>query len=384
MEDSDIIRVHPCPSVVSTVSFRVKDRVVQRAGELGFDACRVTSAAPPDNAARFQDWLAAGRHGEMGYLARNAHKRVEPQLVIEGARSVVTLAVSYGAVPSSAFGVPSSEFKGPSSDNPEPGTPGVVARYARYTDYHDVLASPLKQLTAFVNDLGGPDTRSLWYVDTGPLLERDLAQRAGLGFIGKHTNLISRQLGNWFYLSEILTSLELEPDAPEKNRCGTCTRCITACPTNAIPAPFQLDARRCISYLTIELKGSIPAELRPLLGARIFGCDDCLEACPWNRFAREARLMAPHRKRQLDTPDLLELLSLNDTGFKQRFADTPLQRTKRRGLLRNVCVALGNTADARALPALEKASRDSEPLIAEHARWAIDQIERRCASSAER
>ena len=355
----------------------MKDRIVQRARELGFDACRVTSAAPPDNAARFRDWLSAGRHGEMGYLARNAHKRVEPQLVLEEARSVVTLAVNYGTVPSSEFRVPSSPAHQPGTRNPEPGTFGVIARYARHADYHNVLAPPLKQLTSFINDLGGTDTRSLWYVDTGPLLERDLAQRAGLGFIGKHTNLISRQLGNWFYLAEILTTLELEPDTPEKNRCGTCTRCITACPTNAIPAPFQLDARRCISYLTIELKGSIPVELRPLLGNRIFGCDDCLEACPWNRFAREARLMAPHARRDLDTPDLLELLSLDEAGFLRQFAETPLRRTKRRGLVRNVCVALGNTADARALPALDKASRDPEPLIAEHARWAVEQIQQR-------
>ena len=355
----------------------MKEIIAQRAHELGFDACRVTSAAPPDNAARFQEWLVAGRHGEMGYLARNAQKRVEPQLVLDAARSVVTLAVSYGAVPSSECRVPSSLTHQPGTRNPEPGTYGVVARYARFADYHNALAPPLKQLTAFINDLGGPDTRSLWYVDTGPLLERDLAQRAGLGFIGKHTNLISRQLGNWFYLAEILTTLELEPDAPETNRCGTCTRCIAACPTNAIPAPFQLDSRRCISYLTIELKGSIPVELRPLLGARIFGCDDCLEACPWNRFAREARMMAPHARRDLDTPGLLELLSLDEPGFLRRFAETPLRRTKRRGLLRNVCVALGNTADARALPALEKATRDPEPLIAEHARWGIEEIERR-------
>jgi epoxyqueuosine reductase len=365
----------------------VKDRIVQRARELGFDACRVTSAAPPDNAARFANWLAAGWHGEMGYLARNAPKRVEPQRVLEGASSVVTLAAAYGAVPSSEFRVPSSS--GPPSNpepgtrNPEPESHGIVARYARFTDYHNVLAELLKELAGFINELGGPGTRSLWYVDTGPLLERDLAQRAGLGFIGKHTNLISRQLGNWFYLAEILTTLELEPDAPEINRCGTCTRCLTACPTRAIPAPFQLDARRCISYLTIELKGSIPIELRPLIGSRIFGCDDCLEACPWNRFAREASLMAPHFRRELDSPDLLQLLSLDDAAFQKQFAGTPLRRTKRRGLLRNVCVALGNTADARALPDLERAAREPEPLISEHARWAIEQIEqRRCATSS--
>jgi len=340
----------------------VKDRIAQRARELGFDACRVTSAVPPDSAPHFEQWIAAGQHGEMGYLARNASKRIEPSRVLEGARSIVTLAASYG------------EATEPGTRDPEPGTRGIIARYARYADYHDVLAGPLKQLAAFINGLGGPGTRSLWYVDTGPLLERDLAQRAGLGFIGKHTNLISRQLGNWFFLAEVITTLELEPDAPEKNRCGSCTRCIPACPTAAITAPFQLDARRCISYLTIELKGSIPVELRPLMGARIFGCDDCLEVCPWNRFARQGRLMTTQARSDLKTPDLIELLSLDEARFKSRFADTPVLRTKRLGLLRNVCVALGNAGDARALPALEKASRDSEPLIAEHARWAIEQI----------
>ncbi len=350
---------------------------MQRARELGFDACRVTSAAPPESVSHFERWLAAGRHGEMAYLARNAPKRVEPQRVLEGAKSIVALAVSY-ARRESAGSSQSSGAK--TADDNELRTPGIVARYARFTDYHDVLAAPLKQLTAFLNELGGPGTSSLWYVDTGPLLERDLAQRAGLGFIGKHTNLISRQLGNWFFLAEIITTMELEPDAPEKNRCGTCARCITACPTEAITAPFQLDARRCISYLTIELKGSIPVELRPLIGTRIYGCDDCLAACPWNRFAREASLLAPHARPDLATPDLRRLLALDDAGFKQHFAGTPMLRTKRRGLLRNVCVALGNSADARALPALEKASHDPEPLIAEHARWAVAQILGRAAT----
>jgi epoxyqueuosine reductase len=238
-----------------------------------------------------------------------------------------------------------------------------------------VLAEKLKTLTNFIDSVADFKVRSLWYVDTGPVLERDLAQRAGLGFIGKHTNLISRKLGNWIFLSEIITTLELEPDAPEKNHCGSCTRCITACPTNAITAPFQLDARRCISYLTIELKGSIPIELRPAIGNRIYGCDDCLAACPWNRFAREGSLMKAHAKEELNSPDLVELLKLDDAGFKSRFAGSPILRTKRRGLLRNVCVAMGNTGDATALPALERATHDPEPLIAEHAHWAIEQIQ---------
>ena len=238
-------------------------------------------------------------------------------------------------------------------------------------------ASGLRRLTQYVNELGGEGTRSLWYVDTGPLLERDFAQRSGLGFIGKHTNLISRQLGNWIFLAEIITTLQLEPDPPEKNRCGSCTRCITACPTAAITAPFQLDARRCISYLTIELRGSIPVELRPAIGNRIFGCDDCLEVCPWNRFARAGELMRKSKRKDLDQPDLIDLLGLDDAGFKRCFEGTPILRTRRRGLLRNVCVALGNSGDEHSLPALQKAAQDPEPLVAEHARWAIGEIERK-------
>jgi epoxyqueuosine reductase len=251
---------------------------------------------------------------------------------------------------------------------------GMIARYARFNDYHEVLGGRLKSLTAFVNQLDGANTRSLWYVDTGPLLERDLAQRAGIGFIGKHTNVISRKLGNWIFLAEILTTLDLAPDAPEINRCGNCTRCLAACPTGAITAPFQLDARKCISYLTIELKGAIPVEMRPAIGNRIFGCDDCLAVCPWNKFAREGLLMKPHVREDLQSPDLTELLRLDDAGFKSKFAGTPMLRTKRRGLLRNVCVALGNIGDKSALPALAKAAHDPEPLIAEHARWAVEQI----------
>jgi epoxyqueuosine reductase len=360
----------------------MKEKIRQRALELGFDDCRFTTADAPASAGRFQGWLDGKNHGEMNWLERNAPKRTDPQKILSGAKSVITLAASYEISNSSRSrgdetqkNSSFSNFENQSLVTSSPTT-GIVARYARLDDYHGVLGERLKLLTGFADQFGD-ETRSLWYVDTGPLLERDLAQRAGLGFVGKHTNLISRNLGNWIFLCEIITTLELEPDAPEKNHCGKCSRCISACPTDAITAPFQLDARKCISYLTIELKGPIPIEFRKAIGSRIYGCDDCLAVCPWNRFAREGKLMKSHARKDLERPDLIGLLSLDEGNFKSRFAGSPILRTKRRGLLRNVCVALGNTGDESALPALEKSSRDSEPLIAEHAIWAISQIESR-------
>ena len=314
----------------------------------------------------------------MAWLARNAAKRVDPQLVLAEAKSVITLAVSYARAEETlgarCSATRSGVARSPLSSPHGSLNTGTVARYARFADYHDVLAGALRELSSFVDVQSGGGARSLWYVDTGPLLERDLAQRAGLGFAGKHTNLISRRLGNWFFLAEVISTLELDPDPPEKNHCGSCTRCLVACPTQAITAPFQLDARRCISYLTIELKGAVPVELRPAIGNRIYGCDDCLAVCPWNKFATESRLMRDHVRADLDQPDLLELLSLDEVGFKRRFGGTPMLRTKRRGLLRNVCVALGNVGDESALPALARAAADPEPLVAEHARWAVEQI----------
>jgi len=341
----------------------MKETIRQRALESGFDDCRFTSATPPENAPQFSKWLEEGRHGEMNWLERNAPKRIDPQKVLPGAKSVIALAAGYHG----------------GCQKPEARSQrfGVVARYARFDDYHDVLAQRLKMLANHIDFVADRNIRSLWYVDTGPVLERDLAQRAGLGFVGKHTNLISRKLGNWIFLAEILTTLELEPDAPEKNHCGNCSRCISACPTGAITAPFQLDARKCISYLTIELKGPIPIEFRRAIGNRIYGCDDCLAVCPWNRFAREGSLMKSHARKDLEQPDLITLLQLDEANFKSHFAGSPVLRTKRRGLLRNVCVALGNVGDGSALPHLQKAATDPEPLIAEHARWAISEIESR-------
>lgn len=350
----------------------MRELIRERALQLGFNECRFTRAAIPESADRFKAWIQEGRHGGMFYLERNAAKRTDPDLVLQGVRSLIVLASSYP-----------DRFPDPrkaSGLEPVVIGQGEVARYARGPDYHDLLSQPLKSLTDFVNQLGGSGTRSLWYVDTGPVLERDFGQKAGLGFVGKHTGLISRSLGNGFLISEILTTLELEPDEPGVNRCGSCERCISSCPTKAITAPFQLDARLCISYLTIELKGEIPEHLRPLIGHRVFGCDDCLAACPWNRFAAEARLLSPGHRPDLARLDLLQMLELDDAGFRRFFEGTPMLRSKRRGFLRNVCVVLGNTGDERAIPALERARNDPEPLIALHAAWALDQIRHRVSS----
>lgn len=325
---------------------------------LGFDLCGITTADPPTHREAFRRWLADGCHGEMHYLARDVQRRLSPAEVLPGAKSVVVVAMNY-------------HLPEP-SPSPPVGPPGFVARFARGEDYHQVLGRRLERLSAAIRRLD-PSARTRWYVDTGPLLERDLAQRAGLGWIGKHTNLIHRRLGNWLLLGQILTTSELPPDPPEREHCGTCTRCLLACPTGAIRAPYRLDARRCISYLTIELKGSIPLDLRPLIGNRIFGCDDCLAACPWNRFARSASELRLDRI-ALRQPDLIEWLALDETQFRTRFRGTPLERIKRRGLLRNVAVALGNSGDRAALPALQRACADADPLVREHAAWAVQRL----------
>ena len=342
----------------------MKAPIRQRALELGFDDCRFTNADPPNSAPQFLDWIDNQKHGSMEWMKRNAEKRVDPNLVLKNACSIISLAASY-------------EDK---QKNNDVSNMGLIARYARYTDYHESIGKALVKLTKYLQMLADDDVQSLWYVDTGPILERDIAQRAGLGFVGKHTNLISRRLGNWFFISEIITTAKIEPDEPEHNRCGKCSDCIDICPTQAITSPFVLDARRCISYLTIELKDSIPLEFRSMIGNHIYGCDDCLSVCPWNRFAGKGRLMAEHRRNDLDQADLLELLALDEDGFRSKFRDTPIKRTKRRGFLRNVCVALGNIGDAKAIPALERAKNDQESLIAEHAEWALNQINNRSNS----
>ncbi len=344
-----------------------RERIRSDANRLGFDVLRFTSTERPDHAAHVHSWLAAGMHGEMDWLARRdflRSGRLDDPRLLANAKCVLVGAVSY-AHPDPTVGE---------------GTRGVVAKYARGDDYHHVLWARLDQLAELVSQ-EFPGAVSRGFTDSGPIRERELARRAGIGWQGKHTNLISLDLGNFTFLCALLTTAPIPPDEPfDGNHCGSCVRCIEACPTAAIVAPLTLDARRCISYLTIEHKGSIPEELRTAIGGRIFGCDDCLDACPWNdhaRAARENRFAAADPERAF--PNLVHLLDLleSDRWFQERFRGTPLLRTGRARLRRNVCIALGNVGDSRALDALRQACGDLDPVVQEHARWAIDQIEAR-------
>ncbi|MFL6539202.1 MAG: tRNA epoxyqueuosine(34) reductase QueG [Chthoniobacterales bacterium] len=337
----------------------LKQQLVRRAAELGFDACRIARLAAPRHADEFRSWLRDGNAGEMAWLERGEARRIQPELILSGARSMIVVALNY--------------WQG---NAPLPG--GRIARYAWGDDYHDMMLAKLRELDAFLRERGGEQK---CYVDTGPILERDFAADAGIGWHGKSTMLVDAKLGTWFFLGEILTTLDLAADEAQPARCGSCTRCITACPTGAISEAHRLDARRCISYLTIELKGSIPLDLRPLIGDRIYGCDTCLDVCPWNRFAAVSREASFAARPAITSMRLRDYLALTDEEFRVLFRGSPIKRIKRRGFLRNVCVALGNVGTAEDLSALEAAASDPEPLIAEHATWAIAQIEHRIGSA---
>src|SRR6266478_10160353 len=341
----------------------LKARLVSFARVIGFDSCRVAACNVPAHANDFREWLRDGAHGEMHYMQRGEGKRCDPEKILPDAQSIVALALNY-------FQEERTHRRS------ETAATGRIARYAWGDDYHDVIGAKLNRIDEFLRSFGG---RQKCYVDTGPVLERDHAAQAGIGWHGKSTMLINEKLGTWFFLAEILTTLELPADDPARDRCGTCERCINACPTGAITAPHKLDARRCISYLTIELKSSIPLEFRPLIGDRIFGCDDCLDACPWNRFAQVSHETAFAARRSTTAFVLRDYLNLTGAEFRDLFRDSPIKRIKRRGFLRNVCVALGNVGTKEDLPALEVAAADHEPLIAEHAVWAIGQIRQRLA-----
>jgi epoxyqueuosine reductase len=337
----------------------LREQVTTAATALGFDLVGITSAAPLVHGGRLHAWVAQGFAGEMGYMRRDVERRVDPSCVLPDVRSIIVLGMNY--------------YTSPVVPETSPGR-GWMARYAWGQDYHTVLGDKLKALVGLIREIEGADVQARWYVDTGPILERELAWRAGLGWPGKNTNLINRRLGSWLFLGAILLNRELIYDAPATAHCGTCTRCLVACPTGALVAPGVLDARRCISYLTIELRGPIPRELRPLLGTHIFGCDICQAVCPWNRKAPESSEPAFLPRAGFAAPELIPLLGLSDDEFRARFRGSPITRAKRRGLLRNVAVALGNLRDLRALPALEAALHEAEPVIRGHAAWALGRL----------
>ena len=355
----------------------LKTALIHEAHTHGFDVCRVASAEKPPHAGEFREWLGEEKHGDMAWLARNADRRTDPNLVLPGARSILMLGMNYWQRDPNQKSEP-SEARQPGAQAGQIRNQklGTIARYAWGDDYHDIIEPRLWQLDAWLQKHGGTQRQ---YVDTGPLLERDFAALAGLGWQGKSTMLIHPKLGTWLFLAGILTTLDLPPDEPMHDHCGKCTRCITACPTGAITAPQKLDARLCISYLTIENKGPIPEPLRPLIGDRIYGCDDCLDACPWNRFAQESR-ETRFAAREFVTMPLRDFLALDDAAFRTLFRGSPIKRIKRARFLRNVCVALGNTGTAEDLPALENAAHDPDPLVAEHAEWAVKRIQSRAAT----
>jgi epoxyqueuosine reductase len=339
--------------------------IKEKACELGFDLIGVAPAARALHADAYASWVEAGYATSMGYMARDVARRQDARLVLPGARSVVVVGLSYFTAN------PPAEFW----DDPARGR---IARYAWGMDYHDVMLPRLRQLADFIRMHAGRDVQYRAYVDTGPILERDWGARAGLGFIGKNTCLISPVFGSYLFLAEVLVDLELEYDelAPgQSGGCGTCTRCLVACPTHALAAPYMLDSRRCISYLTIEHKEAIPPDLRPRMGNWIFGCDDCQSVCPWpRRFAHPGRQDFLAFDPERCTPHLLDLIRLDEDQFCARFKGSPVLRTKRPGLLRNVAIALANWGDDQVIPALKTAAEDADPLVREHALWAIGYI----------
>lgn len=333
-------------------------RIKARALELGFDKVGIAPAEPPERSDFLASWLARGFHGSMAWMERTAGKRADPRRLLPGARSIVSVAANYytGEEPASA---------------PERA---AISRYAWGEDYHLLLEDKLAALCAFLRELR-PEANAKYYVDTGPVLEKAIAQRAGLGWIGKHTNLITMEYGSWVFLGEVVTDVELEPDRPAFDHCGTCTRCIEACPTGAIVEPYVLDSRLCISYLTIELRRAIPPELRPALGNMVYGCDICQEVCPWNlRFARPSQEAGFLPRAENRRPPLRELIRLSLEAFRQRFRRSAIKRAKWRGLLRNAAVALGNSGNIEAVPDLMAALDHQEPLVRSHAAWALGRI----------
>ncbi|MEK7866109.1 MAG: tRNA epoxyqueuosine(34) reductase QueG [Planctomycetota bacterium] len=331
-------------------------RVKEAAHRIGFDAVGIARADRSEDADRFREWIARRFHGEMAWMERDPERREDPRVYMPGAKSVVCVAQSYFA----------------EETPPPPSGRGEVSNYARGEDYHVVLKDRLRDL---VREIEGFGCRARACVDTSAVLEKSWAQRAGVGWRGKNTLLIREGIGSYVFLGEVVTDLDLEPDEAASDQCGSCVRCISACPTGAIVAPYVLDSRRCISYLTIEHRGAIPTELRPAIGNRVFGCDDCQTVCPWNRHARPTAESRYLPREGSVAPLLEELLSLTDQQFRSRFGDTAISRTKREGLARNAAIALGNAGDRAGVPALARAlAVDPSPIVRGHAAWALGRL----------
>ena len=338
----------------------MRDAMRARAREEGFDAVGFARAEQPDGASkRLAEYLALNFHGDMGWMETTAARRSDPQALWPDAKSIVTLGVNYA----------------PATDPLEPlarRERGVVSVYAQGADYHDVLKRGLKRLASWIVQTYGGDVKI--FVDTAPVMEKPLAAASGIGWQGKHTNLVSREFGSWLFLASIFTTLELEPDAPEPDSCGSCSRCLDICPTRAFPAPYTIDARRCISYLTIEHKGHIAREFREPMGNRIYGCDDCLAVCPWNKFAQAARETAFHPRIELTAPLLRELVFLDGAGFREIFRGSPVKRIGRDRFLRNVLIAIGNSSEPTLAASAEARLHDESPLVRAMAVWALSKL----------
>ena len=346
------------------------ERIKNYAQQVGFELVGITPAQPSQTIDRYERWLKSGYGGEMRYLERHSPIKRDVRNLLPEAKSIITLGVNYYTVDPPAS----------LTDNP---SRGQISRYAWGTDYHDLILKKLRRLAQYIKDTAQKQVKSKVYVDSGPILEREYAQEAGIGWIGKNTTLINWQSGSWYFLAELLVSVKLDYElSPPRGSCGTCTLCIEACPTDAIIAPNLLDSRLCISYLTIELKGSIPQKLRPQIGNLIFGCDICQEVCPWNNKAEPTQERNFYPRKGNLVPKLLSLMNMTQEQFNKRFKDSPIKRAKRNGFLRNVAVALGNWKNQSAVPALKVALNDDEPLLRGHAAWALGQINAKSAKTA--
>jgi epoxyqueuosine reductase len=346
---------------LNTAEAMLSARAKEHAQKLGFDLVGISPVKLPPHGESFAEWLRQKFHGELGYMERTAALRRDPRTLAPWALSVISLGMNYYT-------------PHPRRDMRPAESHGWISRYAWGDDYHDLIHDRLDKLLAEIGNLCGRQVQGRGFVDSAPLLERDLAGVAGLGWIGKNTQLISPRRGSWFFLAELLVDVPLAYDEPMRDRCGRCDLCLKACPTQAFAGPYVLDARRCISYLTIELKGPIPRHLRRLIGDHVFGCDICQDVCPYNVKAKPTPEAAFQPRSGLHAPDLIDLLALSETEFRLRFKGSPIRRAKRRGFLRNVAVALGNLKCVDAVPALIQVLVDPEPLVRMHAAWALGEI----------